>query len=250
MNKTADSLLKRWWNRLFPQMPDFYALLDRQCALLTEGTAELAAFMQTGDDTHADRVIAIEHQADEVKADNMNTLHQAFATPFDREDIHRAIATLDEILNYAKTTVREIRGLQLAPDEHTRAMAAQLHEGALALQRGYQRLEQQPLQAESDAEAARRTERAVETIYRQALSELFDASHYAATLTPQQQQTADAMEVLMKELNTREVSGVGSAMGFVVEILKRREVYRHMSNAADRVADAGEVLQDIVAKMA
>lgn len=250
MNKKSPSLIKRWWSQLFPQMPDFHSLLNQQCQLLAEGTAELAAYMQTGDDTHADRVIAIEHEGDAVKESNMNTLHQAFATPFDREDIYRSIVAIDEILNYAKSTIREMRGLQLSPDEHTRAMAAQLHEGALALQRGYQRLAEQPLKAEADAEAAHKTERAVERIYRQALSELFDASHYMATLTPEQQQAADDMEVLMQDLNTRELSGVGSAMGFVVEILKRREVYRHMSNAADRVAGAGQVLEDIVAKIA
>lgn len=248
--KKSPSLLQRAWWRLFPQMPDFHALINRQCQLMTEGTAELAAYMQTSEDVHADRVIELERQGDAVKEENMSTLHQAFATPYDREDIYRSIVAIDEVLNYAKSTIREIRGLHLVPDEHTRAMAALLHEGALALQHGYQRLAQQPLKAETDAEAARKTERAVEHIYREALSELFDASHYMATLTPEQQQAADDMEVLMQDLNTREVSGVGSAMGFVVEILKRREVYRHMSNAADRVAAAGQVLEDIVAKIA
>lgn len=250
MNSTREPLFKRWWHRLFPTAPDFYTALDRQCDLVAEGTAALLAYMQTAEDSHADRVIDLEKQADRVKADNMATLHRAFATPFDREDIHRSIAAIDDILNYAKTTVREMRGLDLKPDEHTTAMAALLHEGAVSLQRGYARLRQTPLRAEADAEAARKTERATERIYRNALSELFDARHYVATLTPEQQKTADSLEVLMQELTTREVAAVGSAVGFVVEILKRREVYRHMSNGADRVVRAGEVLQDIIAKIA
>jgi uncharacterized protein Yka (UPF0111/DUF47 family) len=34
-----------------------------------------------------------------------------------------------------------------------------------------------------------------------------------------------------------------------VDRLKRREVYRHVSNAADRVAICGNTLQDIVVKI-
>ncbi|MDX1803359.1 MAG: DUF47 family protein [Alcanivorax sp.] len=239
-----------WWRRLFPRMPDFYRLLDRQCQLVAEGTAELLAYMDSAEDCHAERVIELEHRGNAIRAENMTILHQSFATPLDREDIYRSIAAIDEIINYAKNTVREMRGLQLGPDEHTRAMAELLHQGAMSLQTGFGRLAKQPLLAEADAEAIRKVERDTEKVYRQALSELFNARHYVATLTPEQQQAEASLEVLMQALSAREVNAVGSALGFVVEILKRREVYRHMSNAADRLVQAGEVLHDIVAKVA
>ncbi len=54
----------------------------------------------------------------------------------------------------------------------------------------------------------------------------------------------------MASLNDAESAGLAPALGFLLEIMKRREVYRHMSNAADRVARTAEVLHDIVAKMA
>lgn len=242
--------LSHWWQRLFPTMPNFHQLLCRQCDLAVEATAELLAFMRTADDAHADKVIELERRGDALKSENMTFLHQAFATPFDREDIYRSIANLDEILNYAKTTIREMRGLGIGPDEHTCAMAEMLHEGTLALQHGYASLEAKPLAAEADADAARKTERATERRYREALRELFDAKHYIESLTPEQAQTASSLEVLMQELTKQEVSAVSSVMGFVIEILKRREVYRHLSNSADRVANAGQVLHDIVAKIA
>ncbi len=225
-------------------------MLNHQCDLLVEATEELLDFMRTNNPQHADGVIDLERQGDTLKARNLTALHQSFATPFDREDIYRSITAIDDILNYTKSTVREMRGLQLNPDEHTRDMAKLLHEGAQALQQGYQRLAKEPLLAEADAERARKTERSTEKIYRRALAELFDANHYVATLTPEQQQTADSLDVLMRELTTSEIAAVGSAVGFVVEIMKRREVYRHMSNAADRVVRAGEVLNDIIAKIA
>lgn len=250
MNKSRESLLKQWWQRFFPRMPDFHVLLNQQCDLMVQGMEELVAYMRTNSEVHAERLFELEQQGDVLAAENMTTLHQAFATPFDREDIYRSIAAINEIMNYAKTTVREMQVLEMGPDEHTLAMAELLHQGTQSLQQGYSRLELQPLLSETDAEAARDTERAIENIYRMALSELFDADHYITTVTPEQQKTADSLEVLMQELTSTEVSAVGSALGFVVEILKRREVYRHMSNAADHVVRAGEVLHDIVAKVA
>jgi len=250
MPQARKSFLQRWTQRIFPAMPDFHTLLNQQCDLVVAGTAALVAYMQDNSDDLAQNLFEIERQSTALAASNMTILHQAFATPWDREDIYRSIAALNEIMNYSKTTVREMQGLQLGPDEHTRAMADLLHQGACSLQQGYLRLSQQPLLAEADADAARETERTTENIYRNALSELFDASHYVATLTPEQQKTAESLDVLMQELNVRETAAVGSAVGFVLEILKRREVYRHMSNAADQVAHAGNVLHDIVAKVA
>ena len=250
MHEPHVPLWRRWWQRLSPPTPDFYALLNQQCDLVAEGMAELLAYMRTAEDVHADRVVELERKGDGLRVENMNLLHQTFITPFDREDIYRSIAAIDEIINYARTTVREMRGLNLSPDDHTRAMAELLHEGVLSLQSGYARLAKKPLLAEADAEAARKMERVAEHTYRLALSELFDAQHYVATLTPEQRKAADSLEVLMQELTLSEVSAIGSAVGFVLEILKRREVYRHMSNAADRVVRAGEVLHDIVAKIA
>ena len=45
---------------------------------------------------------------DELKRRNMVVLNQAFATPMDREEIYRAIEGIDHVINYAKTTVREM----------------------------------------------------------------------------------------------------------------------------------------------
>jgi hypothetical protein len=39
-------------------------------------------------------------------------------------------------------------------------------------------------------------------------------------------------------------------MRYVFEVFKRREVYRHLSNAADRMEHAGGVLHDIVVQIA
>ena len=250
MGEQTPSRRRRWLARLFPQTPDFYACLSAQCDLTVAAIEALVAYMQQPEDATARHVLDLEKQGDALKAAHMTTLHQAFATPIDREDIYRSIAAIDEILNYAKATVREMRSLKLKPDEHTRAMAELMYRGACALQQGYACLADDPLAAERHADAARKTERATERVYRRALRELFDVAHYQATLTADQRRSAAALAILADGVDASETSAIGSAVGFVLEILKRREVYRHMSNGADRVARAGEVLHDIVAKVA
>lgn len=248
MEVDQPSLLRRLARRIVPPGTYFYALLVEQVAVVHEGTASLVQFMESGDAEAAKRVRALERQGDRVKARNLQLLNEAFSTPMDREDISRAITTLDTILNYAKSTVIEMAELNLPPDEHTRAMARWLQSGTDALCRGFSDLEQDPEAADAAAEVARKTERKTEKIYRAALAELFDAQHYLNTLTPAQRAQAAAIGVLLEPLDSEQSRAVATGVSFVVEIMKRREVYRHMSNAADRVALAGEVLHDIVVK--
>ncbi|EXI90578.1 MAG: hypothetical protein AW12_01420 [Candidatus Accumulibacter sp. BA-94] len=163
--------------------------------------------METGDVTVSQRVRADEHEADRVKASNLGVLSEAFSTPIDREDIHAAIMTLDDIVNYCKSTVVEMDVLGLKPDKHSLEMAMHLREGAEALARGFGRLGTDPAAAGGDAAP----ERTVEKAYRRAIAELFQGDDY-------------------------------------LHMFKRRETYRHLSNAADRVSDAAAALDNIVVK--
>ncbi|NGY03737.1 DUF47 domain-containing protein [Solimonas terrae] len=250
MDTDTPTLWKRLRNQILPPVPNFYARLCRQCEMAAGGIDELVSYMETGRDPHADRVAELERRGEALKNENMATLHQAFSTPIDREDIYQSIAALAEILNYARTTVREMQLLAVRPDRHTLGMARQLAAGVAELQRGFDQLEKQPLAAEAHADNARATEREVENSYRAAVAELFDASHYRRTQTGADNPEAASLNVLLQPLPDDQSPAIAAALGFVVDILKRREIYRHMSNAADRLVRAGEVLHDIVAKIA
>lgn len=241
--------LKTLVERLVPTTTDFFALLVEQCENAAKCTAALVNFMRTGDDSEGDLVRVLEHHGDEIKQRNLDALHRAFSTPIDREDIFRAITSIDNVLNYAKTTVREMRILGLPPNEHTLEMAQLLDDGTRALLAGYSALEKDPEKAHQEAEHAKKTERKTEKKYRAALAELFDASHYQETLTEAHRLDASEVKVLLEPLDVDEREAVATSVAFVLEILKRREIYRHMSNAADRVASAGETLHDIVVKL-
>lgn len=206
------SLFTRLFERIFPKMPDFFAMLTRQCQQVAQTAGLLVEFMETAAPETGRQIRKDEHEADRVKIHNLHTLNEAFSTPIDREDLYRAIMDLDEIVNYCKTTVSEMEVLGLAPDKHCLEMAMHIKLGTDALLLGFTRLATSPAAAADDADAARKAERRVEKAYRRAIADLFQGDDY-------------------------------------IHMFKRREIYRHLSNAADRMAHCANTLHDIVVKM-
>jgi uncharacterized protein Yka (UPF0111/DUF47 family) len=232
MSSGSNSVITRLVDRVLPRMPDFYGLINTQCDQVCRSLDLFVKFMETGDPKLGEQVRLMEKEGDELKARNMSILNHAFATPMDREDIYRAIVTIDEILNYAKTTVREVDALGIQPDPHMAEMARLIRDGSVALRQGYAKLSSKPMEAEGDADVARKAERTTEKLYRRALVELFDADSH--------------IEALGRKTDRAEAE----AMMYVIEVFKRREIYRHLSNGADRLAHAASVLHDIVVQIA
>lgn len=208
----APSIFRRLFDRVFPKMPDFFTLLTEQCMHVAHTAGLLVEFMESGDPNTGLLIRQDEHEADRVKVHNLHTLNEAFSTPIDREDLYRAIIDLDEVVNYCKTTVSEMDVLGLAPDKSCLEMAMHIKLGTDALALGFSRLAKNPGEAAADADSARKAERKVEKAYRRAIAELFQGDDY-------------------------------------IHMFKRREIYRHLSNAADRMANCANTLHDIVVKM-
>ncbi|MEK7861812.1 MAG: DUF47 family protein, partial [Chloroflexota bacterium] len=124
---------------MFPQMPDFFALLADQCVQVAHTVGSLVEYMETGDAELGRRIKQDEHEADRAKVRNIHTLNESFSTPIDREDIYRAIMDLDDVVNYCKTTVSEMDLLGVTPDKHTLEMAMHLKDGVGALVTGFSR---------------------------------------------------------------------------------------------------------------
>ncbi|TXI76892.1 MAG: DUF47 family protein [Dechloromonas sp.] len=206
------SVFRRLFDRVFPKMPDFFTLLTVQCQQVARTAGLLVEFMESGDPATGQMIRRDEHEADKIKVHNLHTLNEAFSTPIDREDLYRAIIDLDEVVNYCKTTVSEMDVLALTPDKHCLEMAMHIKLGSDALALGFSRLAKTPREAAADADAARKAERKVEKAYRRAIAELFQGDDY-------------------------------------IHMFKRREIYRHLSNAADRMANCANTLHDIVVKM-
>jgi len=243
------SPISRFLGAIFPRMPDFYRLLNDQCDLVTDATDVFVTYMETSDQAAAERVRQMEHAGDKLKARNIEILNRSFSTPFDREDIYRAIESVDEGLNYLKTTVREMEILEIKPDAHMLEIAQLLRDSAKSLQAGFSKLKHAPENAEIDATAVTKNERLVEKVYRRAIADLFEPKSYLHALAQERRETDEDIALLLGSMDKASTEAVARGLSFIMEILKRREIYRHLSNTSDHMAHASSILRDIIVKM-
>ncbi len=195
----------------------FIKLIQDQAALTLEGMEALKAYMGGQDPAAASNLISKEKEADEARRILIDELNKTFITPFDREDIFALSRTIDDVLDYAYSTVSEMEVLKVEPTPYMQRMASLLRDAAYELSMAVNRLEEHPGVSNDHAQRAKALENRVEDVYREALADLF--------------------------------SGVEDIQ-HVVKMLKLREVYRHLSNAADRGDEAANVIADIVVKSA
>lgn len=211
-----------FWKRIrpknwFKRRPNrFNELLTQQAKLTEEGMNALVAYFEKPNKRRAEAIDRIESEADEIRRILIDELNHTFVTPFDREDIHALSRAIDDMLDYAYTTVVEMSILDVEPNENMRQIGILLAKAASEVHLAVQRLSDHPGVSQSHVIRVKQIENDVEHLYREALADLFH-------------QPTD--------------------LDVIVKMLKMRETYRHLSNAADRGDDAANILSDIVVKM-
>ena len=89
------------FGRLMPSEGKFFDLFIQHGELCVNGGKVLVALMTNFDDlehrVHA--IETIEKQADKVTHTTLELLHKTFITPLDRDDIHKLITRMDDILD-------------------------------------------------------------------------------------------------------------------------------------------------------
>lgn len=193
----------------------FNKLIQEQAAVTFEGLKLLVKYLETQSPEIADQLALKEKEADETRRILIDELNRTFVTPFDREDIFALSRSIDDVIDYADSTVSEMAILKVSPTSYMARMASLLKDAAYEIHQAVSRLEKHPAVATDHAQRAKALENRVEGVYREAVADLFrgpeDIHH-------------------------------------VVEMLKLREVYRHLSNAADRGDEAANIIADIVVK--
>jgi predicted phosphate transport protein (TIGR00153 family) len=195
---------------------NFLKQLGEQALKTREGLEALEAYMKDGDESQAKRLQAIEKEADELRRLLIDDLNRTFVTPIDREDLFALSRTIDDVLDYGYTTLDEMVMFGVKPNVHLQRLVSILREAAEELYLGVIQLKSHPQVALDHAVRAKALENRAESVYRAAINDLF------------------------KETKTVED---------VIEILKMREIYRHLSNAADRGDEAANIIGDVVVKM-
>jgi len=202
--------------RLFKRREDVFSkLIEEQASLSLAGLKLLVKYLETQDPDLAEELSLKEKEADEVRRILIDELNRSFITPFDREDIFSLSRSIDDVIDYADSTVSEMVTLKVFPTQYMQRMATLLKDAAYEIHQGVLRLQKHPNVAIDHAQRAKALENRVEAVYREALADLFSGPE---------------------------------DLHHVVEMLKLREVYRHLSNAADRGDEAANIIADVVVK--
>jgi predicted phosphate transport protein (TIGR00153 family) len=199
-----------------PKQDRFVDLLVKQAEITLEGMNALESYMKKRSDKYAAAVIQAEKDADETRRILIDDLNRTFVTPIDREDIFALSRAIDDVMDYAYTTVEEMRILDVEPNDYLRRLVSLLQDAAEEIHLAMLRIESHPGVAVEHATRAKALENRVERVYREAVADLFSGPE---------------------------------DIHHVMEMLKLRELYRHLSNCADRGDEAANIIHDIVVKM-
>jgi predicted phosphate transport protein (TIGR00153 family) len=96
--------------RLMPREGKFFDLFNAHAERIVEGSRELAAMMSRFDEleSHAQRIDGAERAADKITHETITLLHRTFITPFDRDQIHSLITSMDDILDLIQDVAESI----------------------------------------------------------------------------------------------------------------------------------------------
>lgn len=202
-----------WLSRLVGPENDFYSMLTEQARITYEGMQALETWIDEGALERCQTVRDLEHKADNHKLRLEKMLVDSLITPIDREDIYDLSHRLDEVINCAKRTVREMEALEVRSEGTVLSkMASTLANGSQCLLASFSNLAADLSEAASQASLARKADSKLEKIYRKAMQELF---------------TTDDVKTIMRTA----------------------EVYRTMTNAGQRIDVVGEKLSHVIVKM-
>jgi uncharacterized protein len=202
--------------KVFRRKPNhFLCRLIEQSQLVVQGTLALQEYMKKPSKKNAATLRQLERDADEVRRILIDELNRTFVTPIDREDLFALSRAVDDVLDDAYSTINEMDILNVAPNNYLQLMVELLHSSAEELKLALERLEHHPTVAESHTVHMKAIENRMEVLYSEAIADLFK-----------------------KPDNLQDV----------VDMMKLREIYRHMLHAGQSVDDAANIIADIIVK--
>jgi uncharacterized protein Yka (UPF0111/DUF47 family) len=191
---------KRWF---LPKTPDLLGRLQAQISVTVEGLDAMSAWAH-GDESQSQTLRECEHRADQQRRALREELTTAFTTPLEPEDLFQLSMGLDAVLNEAKDAVREAEVMALPPDGPTVEMVKLLRAGTGHLAEAFDHIgEPTRGQATAAADAAVKSQRQLERVYRRAMSSLLESDDLR-------------------------------------EVMARREMYRRLARIADQIVAVAE----------
>jgi predicted phosphate transport protein (TIGR00153 family) len=208
----------RFLSRLMPRERRFFELFDQHSSLVLDASKVLVDLLREFEQ-HAQRnqriarILDLEHAADKVTRETVSLLHQTFVTPLDRDDIHRLISRMDDVLDLIQDTAE---ALQLYDIQRLTPEATQL--------------------AELVGECCTRMHAAVKL-----LSRLDDAAVILKLCNE-----IDGLESQADRVMRAAVSKLFREESDVRQLIKLENVYQLLESATDQCENVANVLEGVV----
>ncbi len=191
---------------------NFFCTLIQQAQSIRDTVSALCVFCENPTVENGDFVKVKEHEADQVHYQLVDAINRTFITPIDRDDLFRLSTAIDDLADYAWTTVKDLRIYDIPPDKNLQSMAAILLSMADGLLVCVKNLERGHATVLSEATKVKKLENRLNERYHESIVELFASDDFK-------------------------------------KILKYREIYSHMNHASDKGDICADLLQNIVVKL-
>ena len=198
----------------------FFDLLLEEASNLKDTAQALTGMIDNYDDVEqrAKQITDLEHKGDEIIHSIMRRLHSTFVTPLDRGDIAKLAEQLDDVVDHIEEAARDMYEFNVAaPTEQAKEMAEVLYNAGVELEKAISGLPKM----------------------RRRKSEILDLCRKVSTLEEQADRVGRAALIDLFNDN----------MSFT-EVMKWREVYHHLEEAADSCQGAAIVIEGIVLEYA
>ncbi|MFP3974963.1 MAG: DUF47 domain-containing protein [Chloroflexota bacterium] len=200
---------------LLPRDTKFFDLLEKSASNLQEAGGNLLDLFENFRDitSKAARMTDFEHEGDAITHEIVGQLHRTFVTPLDREDIANLAERLDDVADFMEGAVSAMRLYNVSePRDNTQELArilvAQINEINKAV----------PLLRHRSC--------------------FNDILNHCVEINRLENEADAVVRVAMAELFQNGTQ--------VTDIIKWREIYEHLENAADRCEDVANVLEGVV----
>jgi len=191
---------------LFPPRYDFRDMLVSQAEATVKGVELLIEAMKGGMDDHVRALIDLDRRTDRFRHDMERKLQEAFSTSFDRQDIYSVSRQMENVMNFARTTLQEMEAFEVEPDRCMLDMAEHLLVGTREIMQALRSLGSEDT-TDQFIERMRTEEEGIEETYIMGMKEVF--------LLP------DHMIILKKREIYHHIKDAGRALSATADILHR-----------------------------
>lgn len=206
---------------LVPKDKKFYPSFKQAASNLVEVSEVLIQLMKADNWDKRVKLISnikeLEKKGDEITHTMFDMLNSSFITPFDREDIHDLISSIDDVVDFINGTSQRylLYKPQAIPFEFLK-LAELILEGSKSLQIAIEHIDEirKPEKIKEACIHINEIENLADDVYNMAISQLFE-----------------------HETNT-------------IELIKKKEIFQVLEKATDKLEDASDVIKSIIIKQA